>query len=92
MKMKEIIDGVSKLYREQLDKERELHKELIKVEKILFEADLTKYENISHAEYNRMTDRLKNIQDEIDMLNKYCDGISCVREYLMDLGFDTEVE
>jgi hypothetical protein len=92
MKMKKIIDGISELYREQLDKERELHKELMEIEKKIFEADLTKGENISHAEYNRLTDRLNFIQDEIDMQNKYCDGIAFVREYLMDLGFDTEVE
>lgn len=91
MKMKEVIDGVSKLYREQLEKKSDVREELISVSQALLEADYTKGENISLAEYNRLTDKKKHLENAMDMLDQYCNGISCVREYLMDLGFDTEV-
>ena len=86
MKMQELIDGISKIYREQLEKKNELYKELIAIENELFKADLT---SISFARYNYLTERLETIKDEINTLNHYCDGISCVREYCMNLGFDT---
>ena len=92
MKMKEIIDCVSELYREEHNKEKDLRNELVAVRQTLLDADYTCGENISFAEYNRLIDRLKSLQDTVDMQNQFCNGISCVRELLMDLGFDTEVE
>lgn len=91
MKMKEAIDGVSKIYREQLDKRKDLYDELVSVSQALLEADYTKGENISLAEYNRLVDKKKTLKNAMDNIDQYCNGISCVREYLMDLGFDTEV-
>lgn len=91
MKMKEIINGVSKIYREQFEKRSDVRGELISVSQALLEADYTKGENISLAEYNRLTDKKKHLEKVMDNMDQYCNGISCVREYLMDLGFDTEV-
>ena len=92
MKMKEIIDRVSEVYREELGKERELHDELVSVTKSILDADYHSGENISFAEYNRLKDKMKSLQYELDMKKQYCDGISCAREILMDLAYNAEVK
>ena len=92
MKMKEIVDKVSDLYRDQLGERFDLQQRRIDIHKILNEAHLTKYENITVAEYNSLQTELKYLDKQIDMKDQFCEGISCVRELLMDLGFNTEVK
>ena len=92
MKMKEIVDKVSDLYRDQLGERFDLQQRRIEINKALNEAHLTKYENITVAEYNSLQTELKYLDKQIDMKDQFCEGISCVRELLMDLGFNTEVK
>ena len=92
MKMKEIVDKVSDLYRGQCGERFDLQQRRIEIHKTLNEAYLTKYENITVAEYNSLQTELKHLDKQIDMKDQFCEGISCVRELLMDLGFDTEVK
>ena len=92
MKMKDVIDRVSELYREELAKERDLYNEECDIHRAILNADYDGRENISFAEYNRLTDKLESIQNAIDIQRQYCNGISCVRELLMEFGFDIDVE
>lgn len=92
MKMKEIVDKVSDLYRDQCGERFDLQQRRIEIHKALNEAYLTKYENITVAEYNSLQTELKYLDKQIDMKDQFCEGISCVRELLMDLGFNTEVK
>ena len=92
MKIKEIVDKVSVLYRDQIGERFDLHQRRIEINKALNEAHLTKYENITVAEYNSLQTELKHLDKQIDMKDQFCEGISCVRELLMDLGFNTEVK
>lgn len=91
MKMIEIINKISVVYREECDKANELRKELWDIEKSLIEVEKTYGENITLAEYHRLTSRKEVLIKEIELKKQYCEGISCVREMLMDLGFDTEI-
>lgn len=90
MKMKEIIDRVSELYRENGGR-IELRDELLSVERKLNEAKYTKGEHITVAEYQYLQDRQKDLKMEITLKESYYDGIFAARELLMDMGFDTEV-
>lgn len=92
MKMRNVIDHVSEIYREECIKIKALRKELNNVLCELMNIDYTKGENVSLARYNYLIEQRKHLEREIDLKSQYSDGISCVREYLMDLGFDTEVE
>lgn len=91
MKLNEIIDKVSELYRSELSNSQILRKEFYKVTSELMEADHAKGENITLAHYQYLKARRIALRSELDLLEKYCQGISAVRELLMDLGFDTEV-
>ena len=44
------------------------------------------------AEYRQLIDRESDILDEIHRIEAYAKGISDVRELLMDIGFDIEIE
>lgn len=92
MKMRDIIDKVSDLYRNQCGERFDLKKRRIEIHKALNEAYLTKYENITVSEYNSLQTELKHLDKQIDMKDQFCEGISYVRELLMDMGFDTEVK
>ena len=92
MKIKEIIDKVSEMYRAERKEIKELDDELRLVCRVLNEANYNKGENITLAEYNNLSQRKIFLEKEIELKAEHCDGISCVREYLMNLRFDTEVE
>lgn len=92
MKMSEIIEEVSKLYRSELSHRRELQDEYNDVVRKLLKADHERGENITLAEYQYLKARKIALQQFIGEADKYCEGVSDVREILMDLGFDTEVE
>lgn len=88
MKMNELIDRVSILYREERNKIVDLENES---NSILITLD-NKGEDIALGEYHRMIRRDRELVKEIELKKQYCDGISCVRELLMSLGFGTEIE
>ncbi len=91
MKMKEVIDRVSELYRENGGR-IELRDELLSVERKIREVHDTKGEYITVAEFKYLENRYKELKTEIALKESYYDGIFAVRELLMDLGFDTEVK
>lgn len=65
--------------------------ELWSIEDTLVEAEKTKFKNISYADYQGLINRKAVLEERIKLKTQYCEGISCVREMLMDLGFDTKV-
>lgn len=91
MQMKEIINKVSELYRDELSTSKILQKELDEVTREQLKADLERGENITFARYQYLSTRKLALRREIDLHAKYCSGIAVARELLMDLGFDTEV-
>ena len=91
MKVKEIVDKVSVVYRAERDKEYDLRAELRPILDAIEEAKRTQYEHITVAEYNNLINKKEWLESQIKLKNQYCEGISCVREMLMDLGFYTEV-
>ena len=92
MKMNEIINLVSHLYREQRGRGSETHDELLEVICALDKAEENHFETISHADYEMLKVRQVMLEKDIRDNDQYCEGISAVRELLMDLGFETEVE
>lgn len=92
MKMQGIIDKVSELYREEVRRIRDMRTEYNDVVQKLMKADHERGENITLAEYQYLKARKIALQQDIDAMMNYTEGISVVRELLMDLGFDTEVE
>lgn len=91
MQMLELVQKISVIYREERDKINDMRKELWDIEKILIEVDKTYGENITLAEYHRLTSRKEMLIKEIELKKQYREGISCIREMLMDLGFDTDI-
>jgi hypothetical protein len=92
MKMHEIIDKVSVLYREELKKTDSKRDELYSILNTLEKVHESKGKDITVAEYNNLLKRKDELIEEIKLNRQYCDGISCVRELLMDLGFETKIE
>lgn len=91
MKMEEIIQKISELYREQRGTESDMRTRLREVEAELYEADYEGGKNITVAKYNELSKERDALKQCIKLKGHYCEGISIVRELLMDLGFDTEV-
>lgn len=91
MKMIDIIQKVSEVYREEREKISKLQKELTNINNSLEEVKRTNGENITYAEYYKLIERRHIITKTIEPMEQYCEGISCVREMLMDLGFDTDI-
>lgn len=92
MKMEELIQKVSELYREHRGTECDMNTRLREVEAELYEADYEGGKNITVANYNELTRERDALKQAIKMKSHYCEGISIVREMLMDLGFDTEIK
>lgn len=92
MKMEELVQKVSELYREQRGIESNIHNELRKVETELYDADYEGGKNITVARYKELERKRENLKNALKMKDQYCEGISIVRELLMDLGFDTEIK
>lgn len=92
MKMLDVIDKVSEIYRAERDYVSALEKERVSVYRLLCEAEETHGENITVARYQHLKNRFCYLEKEIDLKTQHCEGISCVREMLMDMGFDAEVE
>lgn len=92
MKMKELVDKVSDMYRAERNEVYDLKQELNSIERSLMEAREMDYENISHADYQSFVTKSELLRQEIRLKTQHYEGISCVREMLMDLGFDTEIK
>ena len=88
MKMQEIIDKVSVLYRDEVRKVDGMRDELYSIINTLND----KGNDITLGEYKDLMKRKEKVTEDINQLKHYCDGISYVRELLMDLGFETKVE
>lgn len=88
MKMQEIIDKVSILYRDELRKVDGVRDELYSIIGTLDD----KGEDVTLGEYKNLIQRKEKLIEDVKLIKHYCDGISCVRELLMDLGFNTKVD
>ena len=93
MKMIDIIDKVSELYRAEQNNILAMRQEEQCVEFLLMEAEEKHYENITAAEYKRLTLKKTTLHNEIKNKKTYCQGIHDTRELLMDMvsSFDTKV-
>lgn len=93
MKMIDIIDKVSELYRAEQNNILAMRQEEQCVEFLLMEAEEKHYENITVAEYKRLTLKKTTLHNEIKNKKTYCQGIHDTRELLMDMvsSFDTKV-
>jgi hypothetical protein len=92
MKLSEIIDKVSELYRTEISLGNTLRDEYNEVCKKLAKADHERGETITLAEYQYLKARKQYLRTELDFIGRYCAGIEVVRELLMDFRFETEVE
>ena len=91
LKMSEVIDKVSELYRNELSFGKQMRDEYNDIVKKLLQADHERGETITLADYQYLKARKQYLRTELDLLGRYCAGIEAARELIMDLGFDTEV-
>lgn len=92
MKIIELVEKISVVYREQCNKVSEIQKELWDIEEKLLRVEQTNGKNITVEEYRKLTRRIEDLTREVELKKQYCEGISCAREMLMDLGFNTDVK
>ena len=93
MKMIDIINKVSELYRAEQNSLLAMRQEKQCVEFLLVEAEEKHYENITAAEYKRLTLKKTTLDNEIKNKKMYCQGIYDTREFLMDMvsSFDVKL-
>lgn len=91
MQMREVIEKVSELYRDARGEASEISSELWKVRDRLEDAKRKHFDNITHAEYQSLVAQEDHLTKKLDLQHRYSDGMSAVRELLMDMGFNTEV-
>ena len=75
----EMIETVSKLYRDNLKYAEDLRREKNKIKDTMQNPILT------HVEYVKFEDRLKYLEDDYSAQLNKIDGISLAREALLDL-------
>ena len=92
IRIREIVERVSKLYRDERAKVSDLSDELNSVYLELNKHEKDGCKNITVAEYEKLKMRKHTLMQDKKAHEKYCDGIFVTRELLMDLGFDTVVE
>lgn len=92
MKIEELVQKVSELYREHRGIASDMYERLYKIDAELYEADYEDGKNITVKRYNDLKKEREALKEAFKMKNQYCEGISTVREMLMDLGFDLHVE
>lgn len=85
MKIDEIIDKLSVLYRASRANVNELTKKKMTLEQELFYAKENRFENITHAKYEQITLSIQCLESEIKEKEKYCDGIFDAREVFLNL-------
>ena len=87
MKMMDVIEKISELYRLEQNSILSMRQEKQCVEFLLMEAEEKHYENITAAEYKRLTLKKTILDNEIKNKKTYCQGIFDTRELLMDMVF-----
>ena len=96
MKIIDVVQSVSELYRNERGIESDLHNQIVSVRRRLSDAEAKGWGDMSVSEYNDLNNTLKVLSAEMNYQRKYCDGIAAAREILMDLGmdlgFDTEID
>ena len=90
MELRDIIEKVSEMYRDENGKINDLYDELRNIGKFLYDDD--QLESLLYSEYRRLINEKCELQDEISKRKAYAEGISDVRELLMNIGFDIEIE
>ena len=90
MELRDIIEKVSEMYRDERGKTIDLYDELRNIRRLLTQDNVG--DKLLLAEYRQLIDRESDILDEIHRIEAYAKGISDVRELLMDIGFDIEIE
>lgn len=92
MKMTDVIQGVSEIYRAKRSELTTLQKELDYVKIEINKAMENNGENITYERYTYLINRRDELIKEISLKIKFADGIAYAREYLMDIGFNVEVK
>lgn len=92
MKMRDVIDMVSKIYRDEQGKLFKLNTELLTVDNKIQKANDNEWTRITVADYQKLLNEQSDLRMNIIEKKSYIKGISFVREMLMDLGFDMEIE
>lgn len=92
VRMREIVEKVSELYRDERGKISDLSDELNTICLELNRHETDGGKNITVAEYERLKMRKHTLMQNKKSHEKYCEGIFEARELLMDLGFDTIVD
>ena len=90
MELRDIIEKVSEMYRDEHGKINDLYEELRNIERTLDRDDIG--DELLLSEYQRLINRKCDLQDEISRIKAYTEGISDVRELLMNIGFDIKIE
>ena len=90
MELRDIIEKVSEIYRDENGKINDLYQELREIGKILDDDD--QLESLLYSEYRHLINKKCDLQEEVFRRKAYAEGISDVRELLMDIGFDIKIE
>ena len=90
MELRDIIEKVSEMYRNERGKTIDLYDELRDIRRLLTQDNIG--DKLLLAEYRQLIDRESDVLDEIHRIEAYAKGISDVRELLMDIGFDVKIE
>ena len=90
MELRDIIEKVSEMYRDERGKINDLYEEVREIGRFLERDDVE--DELLWSEYRRLINRKCDLQDEISRRKAYTEGISDVRELLMDIGFDIKIE
>lgn len=92
MKMSEVIDKVSTVYRREREEVSKLQSELSSILIKLEEVKHSKGKDITLEDYNYLIKRKDFLAKEVELQTRYCDGIAWAREFLLDYGLDTEIK
>lgn len=92
MKMLDVINRISVMYRTECDYVYNLEKERMDIYQKICEANATHGKQITVNEYRSLQNKLHRLESEIELKTQHYEGISCVREMLMDMGFDIELD
>ena len=92
IRIREIVEKMSELYRDERSKVRVTSDELQAVLLILNQCEKDGGEHITVAAHERLKMKKYTLEQDKKLQEKYCDGIFMARELLMSLGFDTVVD
>ena len=87
MKMLDVIENISELYRNERGIEADLHDRIVSIRRRLSDAESTGWD-MKVSEYYDLKNTLEVLSEELNYQRKYCDGISAAREVLIDLGMN----